>query len=637
MEDHTQFARPELERELEKLLGSSIFLHAPRSRSFLEYVVRRALEDKAEKPKEYTIAVEVFGCAPSYDPSIDATVRVEAGRLRARLRDYYAAEGKDDAWIIEMPKGAYRATFLPRTPAPSLLQPEQPPPASPSPVQPSPAFRPSAALVLLLVAFALLTAFAFAFWRVRVAREKGTSVQAISLAIPLFENLTSNPSEDSTAELITDDLQRQFTDVPSLQVVHPRGPLAPAASPSARRLLLAGTLRRGLDNRLAIAVQLSRLDDGVILLDRQYLPDGSDLRSVQADIFADVVRALRIDPEATTNAAFPEGVPHPLDPALLATYNKASAATSNSTPEGLRTSIALLQSVVARDPAFARAWVALAESHVLLGLYFESPRDHMPLARAAAERALALDSSLQEAHGTLGIIHLFYDWDYAAAQAEVTTAAADASAINKLACFSHLLERTGNTRHAEEEILRLLAFDPRSAALISELGCIEYYRGSYDEAVAHYREALKADPHSPIPYWGLGKSLDRQGKSNQALQALRAFRQANGFEPPVITAEIGYVEGRAGHAAAAHAAIGQLQNESRTSFVDPYLIALIYHSLGQDESAFDYLQGAFAVRSPFLMSITTEPKWKSARTDPRFQNLVAHMFRTEPTRTAPTN
>jgi Tol biopolymer transport system component len=97
--------------ELERILASKPFLNANRSQSLLRYVVDGSLKTGDDAPKEYAIAVEVFGRDSSYDPAVDATVRVEAGRLRSRLRAYYADAGRNDSLIIEIPRGAYRATF----------------------------------------------------------------------------------------------------------------------------------------------------------------------------------------------------------------------------------------------------------------------------------------------------------------------------------------------------------------------------------------------------------------------------------------------------------------------------------------------------------------------------------------------
>jgi hypothetical protein len=109
-----------LRAELERILASPPFAGCHRSQRFLRYVVENSLDDAHESLKEYAIAIEVFERDSSYDPSIDATVRVEAGRLRSRLRGYYADAGRNDALVIDVPKGGYRASFTARVPVENL-------------------------------------------------------------------------------------------------------------------------------------------------------------------------------------------------------------------------------------------------------------------------------------------------------------------------------------------------------------------------------------------------------------------------------------------------------------------------------------------------------------------------------------
>src|SRR6202046_3282444 len=101
--------RGTIEEQLHRILGSNLFVSSRRSQDFLRYVVDLSLTGSA--PKEYAIAVDVFERGVDYDPSVDATVRVEAGRLRARLREYYESEGKFDPVCISIPKGSYAAVF----------------------------------------------------------------------------------------------------------------------------------------------------------------------------------------------------------------------------------------------------------------------------------------------------------------------------------------------------------------------------------------------------------------------------------------------------------------------------------------------------------------------------------------------
>ena len=100
--------------QLERILASVPFSRSGRSRRFLRYVVDNSWEGCNGSLKEFSIAIHVFDRDSSYDPAVDATVRVEAGRLRSRLREYYADQGREDSLIIEIPKGAYHASFLER-------------------------------------------------------------------------------------------------------------------------------------------------------------------------------------------------------------------------------------------------------------------------------------------------------------------------------------------------------------------------------------------------------------------------------------------------------------------------------------------------------------------------------------------
>jgi Tol biopolymer transport system component len=104
-------------RQLERLLASPGFRRNERMSRFLRFLTERHLDGQDNQLKESVIAVEVFGRKPDHDPFQDSIVRTEAGRLRGRLAEYYVGEGKDDAVIIELPKGGYTPAFRFREPA----------------------------------------------------------------------------------------------------------------------------------------------------------------------------------------------------------------------------------------------------------------------------------------------------------------------------------------------------------------------------------------------------------------------------------------------------------------------------------------------------------------------------------------
>ncbi len=97
--------------ELEKVLQGKTLQGSENLRAFLRFVTIQAIENQERQLKEYIIATEVFGRGSQYDPRIDSVVRVQAGRLRVKLQEYYATEGKNDNLVIELPKGHYTPIF----------------------------------------------------------------------------------------------------------------------------------------------------------------------------------------------------------------------------------------------------------------------------------------------------------------------------------------------------------------------------------------------------------------------------------------------------------------------------------------------------------------------------------------------
>src|SRR5712671_6447821 len=101
----------EIRTALEKILASPGFVNAERLTKFLRHTVDESLEGQTDKLKESLLGIEVFGRKPTYDPRTDAVVRTEAVKLRARLREYYESEGREDTVLIDLPKGGYVPAF----------------------------------------------------------------------------------------------------------------------------------------------------------------------------------------------------------------------------------------------------------------------------------------------------------------------------------------------------------------------------------------------------------------------------------------------------------------------------------------------------------------------------------------------
>jgi tetratricopeptide (TPR) repeat protein len=103
-------------------LASQAFSGARRPSDFLRFVVENVLKGGGGRIKEYLIGVDVFGRSSQYDPRLDPVVRIEAGRLRTKLGQYYAGPGKDDPIVIDLPKGSYVPEFRRQSRAPGLAE-----------------------------------------------------------------------------------------------------------------------------------------------------------------------------------------------------------------------------------------------------------------------------------------------------------------------------------------------------------------------------------------------------------------------------------------------------------------------------------------------------------------------------------
>lgn len=626
---HTPSAE-DIQVELERVLASAPFANSNRSQRFLRYVVESSLNNHDELLKEFAIAVDVFERDISYDPSVDATVRVEAGRLRSRLRDYYSDEGRNDPVVIDVPKGGYRATFTERSVSPGgAVAPAESAPNAEQAYE-HPERRGWRKLVPLALAAVVLIASVggIRMWKKGMHSSTAAGNGQKVLAVFPFSNQTGANANSYLTEGITESLIRQFSQIPGLRVISraasDRVNKQNAANELGVGYLLTGSLEHGVDGRLVLNAELSDANNGTVLLSNQYLPDEADLRPIQADIVRDAVNGLGIRLDAGQAA----GAQRPLtsSPAAFQNFLRGEAAARlRDDPANLHQAIDDFEEAVRLDPSFAFAYSSMAEGHLALGIYYEAPRDHMPLARKYALRALALDPSMHHAHGILGLIDLLYDWNLPLAQSELEEADTRDNAIWQLGCTAHLLSINGRYRHAEEDLESMLEFDPHSGMLIAELGCVKYYSGHYDDSIRYYQQALSLDPRSVLGYWGMGRSLTRQDRYKEALEDLRRFKKLNGFEPAIITAEIGFTEAASGDRRGAMETLKQLQEESRHAYVDPYLIAVVYLGLKDRANTYVLLDRAYQAHSPFLISIASDPKWSAWRSDARFEALWNRM------------
>jgi TolB-like protein len=210
MSDHHDIPKDRVHEQLERVLSSRGFVNAGRLSRLLRHSVEKTLAGQADELKEYSVGMEVFDRDDKYDPRVDSIVRVEAGRLRSRLEEYYGGEGASDPVRISLPRGAYAAQFelRPEPPAVEMAAAAVAPPATPA--SPRRAWAPWAAgAVLVGLGIAMI-------WLPnRAASNQGLP----SVAVLAFEQYSASEEDGAIAAQLTDSVTAELARLGTVSVV----------------------------------------------------------------------------------------------------------------------------------------------------------------------------------------------------------------------------------------------------------------------------------------------------------------------------------------------------------------------------------------------------------------------------------
>lgn len=273
------------------------------------------------------------------------------------------------------------------------------------------------------------------------------------------------------------------------------------------------------------------------------------------------------------------------------------------------------------DPTFAPAWVGLADAYALLSLYGASmPRDVFPKSKAAAMTALKLDPALAEAHNSLGVVELFYEWNWPAAERafrraiELNPEYGDAHQRHGI-----YLTAMGRFAEAHAALDRAQALDPLSRIIATIAGYPFYYARDFDAAVRQYRRVVEIDPGFSMAHFRMGLALAQQGRHAQAIEELLISKGLSNDRD--VVAALGLVHAMMGDRAQAETEMADFRERSRDTFVSPYQMAAIYAALGDRDPAFEWLEKAFVDHSYWIIYLNVDPALDPLRDDARFTDL----------------
>lgn len=464
---------------------------------------------------------------------------------------------------------------------------------------------------------------------VRAADPPDEGLVPESIAVLPFHNDSGDPSLDYLCDGLTEGLINNLTLVPGVRV---------KARAVVFRLRARDLDPQAAGRSLGVAVVVvGRLRADTITLELVDVSSGWQLwtapfaatPSGSLDVQAAMARAVaaRLSQSMTTEEQQRVSAQYTRSSPAYQCYLKGRYFLNKRLTETLGQAITCFRDATDHDPQFALAYVGMADTYALQSLYGASkPADAFPPSRAAALQALAIDDSLADAHNSLGVVELFYGWDWVAAEREFRKALTlnpdYADAWQRLGMY---LTTQGRFDEARTALARAQALDPLSLITGTIAGYPDYYAGRYADAEQQFARVLRLDPKFSMAHFRRGLALAQLGRFDEAEEELQVSKRLS--DDRDVVAALGLLWAMQGDDARAAAAIADLHDRSRSTFVPAYSLAIIEAALGHLDAAFTWLRRALDERSYWLIYAGVDPALTPLRDDPRFADLRRRMAR----------
>jgi TolB-like protein/Flp pilus assembly protein TadD len=448
-----------------------------------------------------------------------------------------------------------------------------------------------------------------------------------SIAVLPLANESQDPQAEYLSDGITESIINHLAQLPQLKVIARstvfRYKGRDVAPEKVGRELGVNVVLTGrvllLDNRLIVRTELVDAVEGWQLWGEQYNRFSSDILELQEVIAQDISGKLQVRLTGEDRKRLAKRPTENTE--AYHRFIKGRYYLNKRLNEKIKTAVDYFKGAIDLDPTYAAAYVGLADCYPLLTLYGAlEPHDAYPKAEAAARKALEIDDSLADAHNALGVIKLFYSWDWSGAEKKFLQAIdLNPSYADAHQRYGMLLVAKQQYEAAKVEFERALAIDPLSLITRTFSGYPFYYARNFDAAAARFKEVIEMDQGYSMAHFRLGLSYAQLGRYHESLEELRTSQRLSGDRD--VVAALGYVLGKSGDIEAAHDALNLLDHLEEGSFVSAYDRAMVFAGIGDVDRALDWLEKAHAEKSYWLIYIDSDPVLDPLRGNERFEAL----------------
>lgn len=388
--------------------------------------------------------------------------------------------------------------------------------------------------------------------------------------------------------------------------------------------VLEGSVQK-MGNRFRITAQLINTADESVLWSGQYKRDQGDVFAIQDEITLAIVDNLRVELLGREKAQLVKRYTEDIEAFSL--YSKGVFSLNIRTAQDLKKATQYFEQAIEKDPDYALAYAGLAYSHILLRDYAalspsESYQEALK-AKEAALKALEIDSALAEAHASLGSIKWHVDWDWEGAEREFMRAIElNPGYADAHYSYAYMLMHMARFEDATREMKLALELDPLSLIINRNLGQLFYHARQYDRAIEALQKTLEMDPNFSHTHFYLGITYLQKSMFEEALAEFKKEKEIKKGVDFHADALIIVTNALMGKKDEARQMLDDFREQSKHVYIRPYLFALVYVALGENDLGFKYLEKAYKEHDTYLPGLKMDVLFDSIRSDSRFKALL---------------